>query len=173
MLVEAAVFPPAGHALHADAVSLTLERGEKIPKRRTSWDTPASLGRSLARATAFSTMPAEYLTQHCAAALEACVDGGFRLRCDPAVEAHLYGEVMRCGQYEALAHVGCPSLMVGADMNHPGATWATRMQDTIHARIDGSTFVPLPGVGHLAPIEAPELCARIVRDWIEREAARP
>lgn len=171
VLVEAAVFPPPGHALHADAVSLTLNRGAKIPHRRARWDTPASLARSLARAPAFSTMPAAHLALHCAAALAQSAEGDYRLRCDPAVEAHLYGEVMRAGQHEGLARVRCPTLVVGADVNHPGATWATRMQDTIHARIAASTFVPLAGVGHLAPIEAPEPCARIVRDWIERESA--
>jgi pimeloyl-ACP methyl ester carboxylesterase len=166
VLFDAAVFPPEGHAIHAEAVTTNSDRCVRIPRRKSAFASPALLQESLARAPAFSTMSPRALALHCEAALELRGDGLHHLRCRPDIEGFLYGEVARAGQYNELQRVEKPVLFVGGDAMHPGASWVTRLQPLLCERMPKGQFMSLRGVGHLLPMEMPERCAEIAADWI-------
>jgi pimeloyl-ACP methyl ester carboxylesterase len=166
VLFEAAVFPPEGHEVHAEAEKLNSERRVRIPRRRSVFADPAVLGQSLCAAPAFAGVTPQGLILHCEATLKRESDGAFHLRCRPEVEGLLYGEVANANQYNELHNIAVPTLVVGADPTHPGSTWVTRMQPFVHRKIKHSQFVTVPGVGHLLPLERPERCAELAADWL-------
>jgi pimeloyl-ACP methyl ester carboxylesterase len=166
VLFEAAVFPPEGHGVHAEAEKLNSERRARIPRRRSVFVQPALLAQSLSGAPAFAGVSPQRLALHCDATLKRESDGAYHLRCNPEVEGLLYGEVASANQYNELNKIAVPTLVVGADPTHPGSTWVTRMQPFVHQNIKDSGFVTVPGVGHLLPLERPEYCAELAADWV-------
>jgi 3-oxoadipate enol-lactonase len=166
VLFEAAVFPPEGHEVHAEAQKLNSERQARIPRRRSVFAEPALLGQSLSGAPAFAGVSPQGLALHCDATLKRESDGAFHLRCNPQVEGLLYGEVANANQYNELHKIAVPTLVVGADPTHPGSTWVTRMQPFVHQQIKDSEFVTVPGVGHLLPLERPQRCAELAAEWV-------
>jgi pimeloyl-ACP methyl ester carboxylesterase len=166
VLFDAAVFPPEGHAVHAEAWATNSDRCARIPRRKSAFASVSLLMDSLGRAPAFSTMSPQALATHCEAALEVRDDGLYHLRCRPDIEGFLYGEIARSGQYNELELIGKPVLFVGGDAMHPGASWVTRLQPFLSERVPKGQFTSLSGVGHLLPLEEPERCAQVAADWI-------
>jgi pimeloyl-ACP methyl ester carboxylesterase len=166
VLLEAAVFPPQGHEVHAEAEKLNSDRSVRIPRRRSVFATPEMLGLSLSGAPAFAGVSAEHLRLHCEATLRQEADGAYHLRCKPEIEGLLYGEVARASQYNGLHEIAVPTLLVGADPLHPGSTWVSRMQPFVQRRIPGSQSLTVEGAGHLLPLEQPEQCAERIAEWV-------
>ncbi len=165
---EAAVFPPPGHTLRADAEALSDDRAGRVARRRRHWETAEALAEALGKAAAFAPLSKEALREVCEATLEPDGSGGARLRCDPALEAFLFTQLGRGDAYGMLARVASPLLVVGGDRAHPGATWATRMQGEVQRAVRGAEFVEVAGSGHMLPLERPEQCAELLAGWIER-----
>lgn len=166
VLIEAAVFPPSRHPMREQALALTADRMEKIPRRRAIFAGPEELRRALERMPAFASMAPEHLLQHCTGALRQRDDGRYELRCPPAAEGFLYGEVARFDKYAELARLALPVLLVGADPDHPGSTWVSRTQGFLHETIAGSRLEMQSDTGHLAPLQAPADIAQRVERWI-------
>ena len=166
ILVEAAVFPPPGHEAREGAAALTADRVKNIPRRRARFADPVELCGSLQRLPAFASVRPEHLLQHCTASLERQMDGSYALRCPPAVEAFLYDEITRFGSYNELAGLQLPVLLVGADPDHPGSSWVSKIQSFLQQTIPTSRLQVLAGAGHLAPLQAPVEIAQWMEQWI-------
>lgn len=165
VFVEMAVYPPLDHPNRDEADALTLERVSRIPGRRAIFGQPADLARSLGQSPAFAGIPWPALLEHCEAVLRLRPDGQHELRCPPSHEARLYAVVASDWAYNALPQFTSPALVVGAGTNHPGASWATRMQRTVAARMPHATYCEIAEAGHMLPLEAPERLAEAILSW--------
>lgn len=168
VFVEAAVFPPPGHPAFDEARDLTRSRVERIPMRRREYGNASELARTLAQTPAFAGIAPGPLIEHAEAVLRQRSDGRFELRCPPAHEARLYAAVAGDWAYNAARSFDRPALVIGADPEHPGASWATRMQTTFAARLPRASFRALEGVGHMLPLEAPGRVVEAIVQWREQ-----
>jgi pimeloyl-ACP methyl ester carboxylesterase len=100
--------------------------------------------------------PAPAVTRF-AASVRAFDPDGFRVMARSSAEADLR---------EMLATVNIPTLLLHGDRD----VRAPRdVADALHAAIPESKMVVLPGVGHVSPVEAPELFNREVRSFLRNE----
>lgn len=167
VLIEAAIFPPPGNAARVEAQALTADRQEKIARRRSVFGDPEELKRTLERMPAFAPVTAGHLMQHCRSVLRQIDESSYELRCAPAAESFLYGEVARFDKYTDLLDLRMPVLLVGADPDHSGSSWASRIQGYLHEVIAGSHLEVLADVGHLAPLQAPYAIAKSIERWVQ------
>jgi pimeloyl-ACP methyl ester carboxylesterase len=66
---------------------------------------------------------------------------------------------------DLLATVDVPTLLLYGDRDGRAPL---EVAHALHAGIPGSTLIVLPGVGHVSPVEAPELFNRKVRSFLQR-----
>jgi pimeloyl-ACP methyl ester carboxylesterase len=87
-------------------------------------------------------------------------DGGGRsLRCNPQVEADFYREGTHHDTWDGLSDIDVPViLVVGEHSDSPAEPFVGLLRD----RFRHADLVIVPGVGHLAPMEAPESIATII-----------
>jgi pimeloyl-ACP methyl ester carboxylesterase len=87
-------------------------------------------------------------------------DEGWTLRCDPGVEAEIYREGSNVDTWEYLDTIRCPVRIVcGSDSDTHQPPYLDELTD----RFPNAHLVVLDGVGHLAPMEAPERIAETIR----------
>ena len=67
-----------------------------------------------------------------------------------------------------LATVTIPTLLLYGDRD---VRAPQDVRNALHVAIPESTMVVLPGVGHVSPVEAPELFNRAVRSFLRRNAS--
>jgi pimeloyl-ACP methyl ester carboxylesterase len=87
---------------------------------------------------------------------------GFRAMARSLAEADLRDD---------LAQVNVPTLLVWGDADTRSPLH--QVADVLHAAIANSGLVVLGRVGHVSPVEAPELFTRAVRGFLRGVAARP
>ncbi|HEX2701430.1 MAG TPA: alpha/beta hydrolase [Acidimicrobiales bacterium] len=97
-------------------------------------------------------------------------DGSVRLKCRPEHEAHMYEYGFAHDVYRRLPEVACPVVLARGDASAaiPAGVlerWAERLP---HGRVEA-----LPGVGHLAPLEDPDLVASMVAAAFDRIGTPP
>ena len=95
---------------------------------------------------------------------------GRELRCNVAVGA-TWSDGLDAEDYRPLAaRVHCPTLIVVGEHDFIcGPLW----NRTLHAAIPGSTYVLIPGVGHIPHYEAPQQVASVVASWLAGEGRAP
>lgn len=97
-------------------------------------------------------------------------DGGRDLACPGEFEAKIYEENTAFESYAALAALRQPVLILGADPHMPRALPPAFSGPQAAAQF-GFEHVILPETGHLLQIEKPELAARHIMDFMQRQTA--
>lgn len=86
-------------------------------------------------------------------------EGGVRLLCAPATEAHIYRTATQSGWQRALPRVRCPVIfMAGQNTTVVPRSYLAELA----SRLADATAIELPGTGHLGPLENPAAFAREV-----------
>ncbi len=130
--------------------------------RPYQWDSPKACVDFHRTKRAFSRFPEKVLDDFGAYAVAQDKDGKYRLAFPREWEAHIYATMPYV--WAKLKSIRIPVLGIRGELTDtllPGAwnKWqALRPEDT---------FTQLPGVGHLAPHEAPEETAAIMSKWLK------
>jgi pimeloyl-ACP methyl ester carboxylesterase len=167
VLIEPVFLPPAFIAgLRRDpgwaAEHLPLTR-TALGRRRRFPDRAAAFAHWRPKPV-FARVPDEVLRDHVDAALREAADGSgeLELACPPEWEAHIYA-TPPTDVWDMVPRIAPPTLgLRGADTDtitpEAWALWQ-RLQP-------GATFVEMPELGHLLPLEAPEAVAGVVGEWL-------
>jgi pimeloyl-ACP methyl ester carboxylesterase len=147
---------------------------EAFEKRLTEW----ALGRRR-RFAAVDELTSEYLQSRATkswvagahelmarSVLRKDPDGdGYSLVCAPENEAAIYAEALTLDLWPQARQFGGPVKLIGADPGLPGAP-ATAATNQALGLENGYDYAVVPGTGHLAQIEKPADCARLVEDFL-------
>src|SRR5262245_824529 len=93
--------------------------------------------------------------------------GGHVLTCAPENEAAIYAEALTLDLWPQARDFGGPVKLIGADPNLAGAP-ATAATNQALGLENGYDYAFVPGTGHLAQIEKPAECARLVEEFLEK-----
>lgn len=152
ILAEPIILPPPFERRDDHPLALMTER------RRASFESPIAAYESYRNRPPFSSWDGR--------ALRAFVDYGFDsrdgrwvLKCSPATEAEFYRTASLHGAWARLDEVRCPvDLVFGSDGIASGTANAEQLLD----RFPAADLTILDAIGHLIPMEAPELFAAVI-----------
>lgn len=129
--------------------------------RTNGWPDRASFGDYLRSKSAFKQFTDEAINDYASGGLIE-VDGEFKLAYSPAWEAQNFRSARFV--WRLLADIKLPVLLLRAEHSYLySAKRFERMTKKLPANINCQT---IPGVGHLAAQENPELVAQLVQDWL-------
>lgn len=141
-----------------------FERSEDHPlalmteKRRASFESPLGAFESYRDRPPFSSWDVRVLRAFVDHGFE-WRDGRWALKCSPATEAEFYRTASLHGAWARLDEVRCPvALVFGSDSNASGTADAERLVN----RFPAADLTIIDGIGHLIPMEAPDLLAAVV-----------
>lgn len=137
-------------------------------RRRPRFHSKADALANYAAKPPFSRLRADALLAYVEGGLRSAADGGVALACSPETEARVYEGAFGAGTPDGLDKVDAPvHLLCGED--HPAIGPAHLHR--IAGRLRRSTVTTVPGLGHLGPLECPQLvAATITRALLDNDA---
>ena len=164
MLFDPPICPPGANLDEMETVGQRLATGAR--RRRRKFDAPQQLADRLKEAPAFSLVPDPTLELFAEATLRPAPEGGYQLRCPPQHEAQLFewffGHSMQAP--EIFEDITIPIRVLGGDPTVPFAF----LPSTDLRVLTDLDYDFLPDCTHFMQLEAPETCAAITTDFIQR-----
>ena len=160
--------PPKEHPRYAAMEAFENRLTDFARKRRRSFPSVEALAEEYrkSRATERWVAGAHELMAH--AVLRPSADGnGYVLTCAPENEATIYAEALTLDLWPLAREFGGPVRLIGADPDLPGAP-ATAATNQALGLENGYDYACVPGTGHLAQIEKPADCARLVEEFLAK-----
>ena len=158
LLIEPILLPPAFYQAQIRVEDHPLA-GKSI-KRRNQWKDREEARAYLKSKPLFQSWDAEMLEVYLSYGMTAAVDGGLELSCHPRKEAALFMGSMAYDPWPLMPHITCPVLvMEGENTENKGLIDFREAAATF----PNGSFQEVAGVGHLIPMEAPELTASCIR----------
>jgi len=159
--------PPAGHPAYAPMVSYLRVLIAWAAGRRAHFADPDELARDYAatRAGRFWTAGGHRLVAE--AVLRPAQEGGWELRCPPALEAAMYEQGVTLDLWPPRAAFAGPVKLIGADPDRSHPT-PTALSNRALAAEGGYDYIAVPGTGHLLQLEQPAACADAVREFLAK-----
>ncbi|MHA6289537.1 alpha/beta fold hydrolase [Maricaulis sp. CAU 1757] len=168
VLVEPASVTPLQARL-IDLVPYSLRRhaepARSTLRRRHHWPDRDAARARLMQAGPFRRIPETERRDVVDALLVDNSEGGVSLAFSPQWEAHHYMTPPRL--LEAIGHVRCPTLLLRGE---PSLFFNAKLAAACRRACPALTDIEWPEHGHMLPLEAPEACARAVRDFIAARA---
>jgi pimeloyl-ACP methyl ester carboxylesterase len=87
------------------------------------------------------------------------------LKCDPELEAQIF-ESVPVGVWRYAKKISCPVLAIRGALSD---TFYADSAQRLNGRISDFEVVTIPGSGHFIPMEKPEECAQVIRDFLDRK----
>ena len=169
MLFDPPIFPPGAGLDDMETVCQQLASAAR--RRQHRFESPQQLVSMLERAPAFSLVSESVRELFAEATLRPSPEGGYELRCPPEHEAQLFewyfGHSMQA--LEVLDDITIPIKVVGAD---PTAAFSF-LPSTDLSTLTQLDYDYLPDLTHLLPLEAPETCAAITLEFMQRHGHFP
>ncbi|MHB1988106.1 MAG: alpha/beta fold hydrolase [Acidimicrobiales bacterium] len=139
-------------------------------RRRESFDSFDAAVASFRTKPAFSKLHPQALTAYVKDGFEQLADGSVRLKCRPADEARVYAYANSHRAYTRLGDVTCPvTLARGSESEFIDA----QVIETLALRLRFRRIEVIPGVGHLGPLERPDLVAEsMIRSLVDDPPGR-
>jgi pimeloyl-ACP methyl ester carboxylesterase len=159
--------PPEGHPARPAMVGYLNMLVAWSANRRKRFADPAELAADYASARAGRNWAEGSHLAMSEAVLRRTQDGGWRLRCPPALESSMYAQGIGLDLWpEASAFAGPVKLIAG----DPGRQRpdATAVSNQALAREGGYDYLAVPGTGHLLQLEKPGACADAVREFLDK-----
>jgi pimeloyl-ACP methyl ester carboxylesterase len=128
-------------------------------RRRARFHSRADALANYAGKPPFSRLRADSLLAYVQGGLRSAADGGVALACAPETEARVYEGAFTAGTAECLGEVGVPVHLVCGE-NEP-AMGRTHLHH-IASRLRRATVATVPGLGHMGPLECPQLVAETI-----------
>jgi pimeloyl-ACP methyl ester carboxylesterase len=149
--------PSVGSPSH-DSVRIASRRRGVFPSKQAAIDRYGSRPPM----DCFTPEALELYVEHGFSGLD---DGTVQLKCLPKVEAGVFAGFLRSGVDQLLFDVACPVFVAsGVARERPGPSMGAAMA----ARLPHGHEVDLPGVNHLAPMQAPEVVADSILECFSR-----
>jgi len=163
VLVDPVIPPPAGSAMAFARGPRAAKMVESARKRRAHFASRAEARAGWERKPLFADWLPSALDAYVAEGLKDAAEGGVTLKCDPGVEAAVFGGSFDADPWAAASRVRVPTLLLRALRgDFPLEIFqalALRMRDARVEEVDA---------GHLAPMERPEVVAEaILRSYAE------
>jgi lipase len=166
VIFEPPLFPPPGHPMHEARVAAQQKLVAGTLKRRTHWPSPEAFAMRLQERGMFRRFDSAMLKAHCQATLIPESQGGYRLRCPPAIESFIFASHAAADTWLLLRRVAAPVDLVGGDPDMPDNDWISGAIPDMAAEIPHARVTQVKGAGHLLISEQPEHCAQLVRDLL-------
>ena len=131
---------------------------EMTLRRRTEWPSMQALRDSWAGKAMFENWRPEGFELYLEHGFTRLKDGSVRLKCDPKVEANIFGTTGIMDVRDFAPRVEVPLLMVRATQGHATADYLKAVVSLFPA----GTYMEIDA-GHLLPLEAPEACVLAIR----------
>lgn len=164
MLFDPPICPPGADLDEMETVCQRLATGAR--RRRRQYDAPHQLVDRLKESLAFSLVPDPTRELFAEATLRPAPDGGYHLRCPPEHEAQLFewffGHSMQAP--EIFEGITIPIKVLGADPTVPFSF----LPSTDLGVLTELDYDFVPDCTHFLQLEAPETCAAITTDFIQR-----
>jgi len=90
-------------------------------------------------------------------------DGGLQLKCPGEIEAEIYANNASLDIWEVLPRIEAPVLVIRGE--HTGDLLGV-IAESVAARLPNGRLETIPGVGHLAPMERPDVIAGLILDFL-------
>ncbi len=87
------------------------------------------------------------------------------LTCDPELEAQIF-ESVPVGVWRYAGKITCPVLAIRGELSD---TFYADSAQRLKGRISDFELVTIPNSGHFIPMEKPEECAQVIRDFLDRK----
>jgi pimeloyl-ACP methyl ester carboxylesterase len=87
------------------------------------------------------------------------------LTCDPELEAQIF-ESVPVGVWRYAGKISCPVLAIRGELSD---TFYADSAQRLKGRISDFELVTIPNSGHFIPMEKPEECAQVIRDFLDRK----
>lgn len=136
-------------------------------RRRREWDGAEAVLASYGSRPPFASWREDALRAYVAHGFEPAGDGRIRLCCPPEVEAQVFSMAPNFDGWSKLDGIGQPALVVRGETSQ---AFSARDMTKALARLRRGTGAEIAGHGHLFPMEVPEQAARLVEDFVGREA---
>ncbi|MFE9747789.1 alpha/beta fold hydrolase [Saccharothrix saharensis] len=132
---------------------------EAASRRRAEFPSRADALARWSTRPPLSHLAPEVLTDYAESGLAEEPDGRVRLRCAPAVEAHLFRTAISCPWRDALPLVRCPTVFLrgGESVVVTGESLAAACADLPAGRV-----AEVPGLDHLGPLVRPDAFAEVL-----------
>ncbi len=165
--------PTVGDPVTASVAEETPDEPRPVSHRRNEWGSPDEMFERLVSRSPFDAWDRDVLHDYCTFGLHP-TEGGYVLACPPAYEGMLWGGPAP-GVYEAIRAINVPVHIARAerrtDDDPPGWT-PSQTWPGVYEHFAQATDELLNGRGHFFALETPSLGARLIREALEREAAR-
>jgi len=167
LLIEPILLPPTFYQERIRVEDHPLA-GKSI-KRRNQWEDREEARAYLKSKPLFQAWDAEMLEVYLRYGMTEAADGGLELSCHPRKEAALFMGSMAYDPWPLMPHITCPvRVLEGEQTENKGLIDFRRAASTF----PNGSFQEVPGVGHLIPMEAPELTASSIRSFFDGAGLR-
>jgi pimeloyl-ACP methyl ester carboxylesterase len=121
VLIDPPLAPPEDHPRYAAQAKLDAVLAQWATNRPSQFDSLDAYADALARSKPFARCVPGAARAMAAATTRESAAGGRELCCPGAWEGRIYLDNLACGGFAALADLGQPALLLGADADAPGA----------------------------------------------------
>jgi pimeloyl-ACP methyl ester carboxylesterase len=156
--------PAEGHPARGAMVKYLNRLTAWAAGRRERFTDPAELAHDYAAARA-GRQWAEGSHREMAAAVLHPDDGGWRLRCPPALEASMYAQGITLDLWPKASAFSGPVKLIAGDPARERPD-ATALSNQALAREGDYDYLAMPETGHLLQLEKPQACADAVREFL-------
>lgn len=167
-----AMLDPPVHPGEAWIVKLQLDRpavafareglAARARKRRGRWPSRAAIREAWKNKPVFCAWAPEVFELYLDEGFKSLPDGSVALKCAPTVEAAVFEAIADIDFFGAFATVCCPILLVHAS----GGFFSSAIHKCFASEMPNGTYA-VADVGHLIPYESPELCVRLLFDFVD------
>jgi pimeloyl-ACP methyl ester carboxylesterase len=118
----------------------------------------------------FAEFSPESLEAYLEGGLVPDAQGGYRLACDPEVEARVYEGAAAHGAWDGLGRIQCPTRLLGGELSPAVppdelATIAAELGAKDREGTGGATATVVPVLGHFGPFQRPTDIADDIANW--------
>lgn len=163
--------PPEEHPVRTPMVDYLNKLVAWASARRERFDDPARLAADYAATRAGRGWVEGSHQAIAEAVLRPTDDGGWVLRCPPALEASMYAQGITLGLWPKASDFVGPIKLIGGDPDRERPD-ATALSNEALAREGGFDYLAMPGTGHLLQLEKPAACADAVREFLVKTGIR-
>lgn len=158
VLIEPIVFPPVTDATGHER---RQELSSSAARRRMVWPSREELVRSYRSRPLFADWREDVLALYAEHGARLREDSQYELKCPGEIEAKVFEGGDALNTWSVLPQVRCPALVVYGERTERHLIEVAREAT---ARVPNARLVAIPGVGHLSPMERPDLvAAEIIR----------
>ena len=160
VLIEPIIIPPQARKVRGRGNDLA----EGARRRRTVWDSVDEIVESYRSKPTFERWRPDILRLYAEHGTFQREDGLVELKCSGEIEAQMFDNDASLDVWEVVADISQPTLVIRGALTEPHLAY---LSEEVSNRLQHGTLVTLNDVGHMCPMERPEIIVKEVREFLE------